>query len=106
MLIGDAAGLAYPQSGEGIRPAIESGLLAAKCIGEAAGDYSRAALQRYVDSLADRFGKPTSSDGLSGLIPGLIKRQLAAKLLSTTWFARKVVVQRWFLHQHQPAMAL
>ena len=26
ILIGDAAGLAYPQSGEGIRPAVESGL--------------------------------------------------------------------------------
>ena len=32
LLIGDAAGLAYSQSGEGIRPAIESGLLAAKAI--------------------------------------------------------------------------
>ena len=30
LLIGDAAGLAYPQSGEGIRPAIESGLMAAQ----------------------------------------------------------------------------
>src|SRR5262245_18022061 len=28
VLVGDAAGLAYPQSGEGIRPAVESGLMA------------------------------------------------------------------------------
>jgi len=33
MLVGDAAGLAYPQSGEGIRPAIESALIAAAVIG-------------------------------------------------------------------------
>ena len=40
MLIGDAAGLAYSQSGEGIRPAIESGLLAADVILKAKGDYT------------------------------------------------------------------
>src|SRR6185369_1049098 len=32
VLIGDAAGLAYDRSGEGIRPAVESGLLAARSI--------------------------------------------------------------------------
>ena len=32
MLVGDAAGLAYPESGEGIRPAIESGRLAAETL--------------------------------------------------------------------------
>ncbi len=32
MLIGDAAGLAYPKSGEGIRPAVESALTAAEVI--------------------------------------------------------------------------
>ncbi len=39
LLIGDAAGLAYKQSGEGIRPAIEAGLLAAQAISEAHGNY-------------------------------------------------------------------
>jgi flavin-dependent dehydrogenase len=33
LLIGDAAGLAYPESGEGIRPAVESGLIAGCCRG-------------------------------------------------------------------------
>ena len=47
LLIGDAAGLAYKQSGEGIRPAIESGLLAAQAIVEARGNYSRESLERY-----------------------------------------------------------
>ena len=40
LLIGDAAGLAYPESGEGIRPAIESGLIAAHAILSAEGNYS------------------------------------------------------------------
>ncbi|HEX7140557.1 MAG TPA: NAD(P)/FAD-dependent oxidoreductase, partial [Vicinamibacterales bacterium] len=40
LLAGDALGLAYRQSGEGIRPAIESGLLAAATIIEAHADYS------------------------------------------------------------------
>ena len=41
LLVGDAAGLAVPQSGEGIRPAIESGVMAAETLIAAAGDYSR-----------------------------------------------------------------
>ena len=41
LLIGDAAGLAYPESGEGIRPAIESGLIAAHAILSADGNYTR-----------------------------------------------------------------
>ena len=41
LLVGDAAGLAYPKSGEGIRPAVESGLLAAQTILAADGRYTR-----------------------------------------------------------------
>jgi flavin-dependent dehydrogenase len=57
LLIGDAAGLAYSQSGEGIRPAIESGLLAARAILAAQGDYSEARLGAFRDLLRERFGK-------------------------------------------------
>ena len=49
LLIGDAAGLAYPQSGEGIRPAVESGLMAAETLLALDGRYERerlAALRR------------------------------------------------------------
>ncbi len=56
LLAGDAAGLAYPQSGEGIRPAIESGLLAAATIIEANGRYSRSRLEPYEPRLQARFG--------------------------------------------------
>ena len=55
LLIGDAAGLAYPQSGEGIRPAVESALLAARVIDECNHDYSAARLQRYTDLIEQRF---------------------------------------------------
>jgi flavin-dependent dehydrogenase len=41
MLVGDAAALAYAQSGEGIRPAVESGLLAAETIVAAKGQYTK-----------------------------------------------------------------
>ena len=51
LLIGDAAGLAYPESGEGIRPAIESGLIAAHAILNAEGDYSAKKLALYRELL-------------------------------------------------------
>ena len=44
LLIGDAAGLAYPQSGEGILPAIESGLAAARTIVAATGQVQRSTI--------------------------------------------------------------
>jgi 2-polyprenyl-6-methoxyphenol hydroxylase-like FAD-dependent oxidoreductase len=54
LLIGDAAGLAYPQSGEGIRPAVESALMAAATIMEADGDYSMDKMQAYSTRLTER----------------------------------------------------
>ncbi len=48
---GDAAGLAYPQSGEGIKPAIESGRLAARVFIEARFRLSLFYLQPYASFL-------------------------------------------------------
>ena len=45
--IGDAAGLSHNESGEGIRPAIQSGLLAAETILAARGDYRVETLDAY-----------------------------------------------------------
>lgn len=104
LLIGDAAGLAYPRSGEGIRPAIESALMAAGTIRDAAGDYSRAKLAPYADRLAQRFGSRTAEQEAAAWLPQNLKQSLAAKLLSTSWFARNVVVDRWFLHAGQRAL--
>ena len=56
LLVGDAAGLAYPQSGEGIRPAVQSGLFAARTIVEAAGRYTRERLQGYDTWMRSVFG--------------------------------------------------
>ncbi|RME85604.1 MAG: NAD(P)/FAD-dependent oxidoreductase [Zetaproteobacteria bacterium] len=57
LLVGDAAGLADNMSGEGIRPAIASGILAARTILEASGDYSRARLAPYAERITALRGK-------------------------------------------------
>ncbi|MFP3873485.1 MAG: NAD(P)/FAD-dependent oxidoreductase [Thiohalophilus sp.] len=104
LLIGDAAGLAYPQSGEGIRPAIESALLAAGVIRDAAGDYSREKLQPYQRILEERFGERQPAPSLLERLPPGVKQLLASKLMQTHWFTRKVVIDRWFLQSHQPPL--
>lgn len=101
MLIGDAAGLAYPQSGEGILPAIESGLLAAKTIVAAKGRYGQAQLEPYARELEQRFGS-AGSDWLTGIgqaLPEWLVRSAAHRLLRTQWFVRGFVLDRWFLHR-------
>ncbi len=106
LLIGDAAGLAYKQSGEGIRPAIESGLLAAQAILRAQGNYSRESLSAYGRLLARRFGK-SGQDWASRLgqrLPSSWVGAAGRRLLSTRWFVRDVVIDRWFLHAGEPAL--
>jgi len=97
LLIGDAAGLAHPLSGEGILPAIESGLLAAETILAANGDYVRDNLEPYAARLALRFGcgslHMASSPAFSRL-----SRFIGARLLANNWFTRHIVLERWFLH--------
>ena len=90
MLIGDAAGLAYPFSGEGILPAIESGLLAAETI--ARGE----SLDEYPRRLAKQFGK--TSAWMTSIGSRLPRRFIAERVLPTAWFSRQVVLRRWFLH--------
>ncbi|HVS14286.1 MAG TPA: NAD(P)/FAD-dependent oxidoreductase [Thermoanaerobaculia bacterium] len=101
ILVGDALGLAYPASGEGIRPAVESGLLAARVVLEAEGRYERARLERYEGLLNERFGsaRRRRRDGPSGW-----RLALARRLLASPWFVRAVVLDRWFLHRHQPPL--
>jgi geranylgeranyl reductase family protein len=98
MLIGDAAGLAYPQSGEGIRTAVESGLLAAATAIEAQGDYGRAALAAYGERLQAQLGERVAAKGLVSHLPASLVTLLAARLLASHWFVRHVVLDRWFLH--------
>ncbi|MGA7750488.1 MAG: NAD(P)/FAD-dependent oxidoreductase [Gallionella sp.] len=101
LLTGDAAGLAYPQSGEGIRPAVESGLMAAATVMEAKRDYRRQQLLPYANRLVARFGHEASSVSAG---PAFLRNLLAEKLLGNKWFTRHVVLDRWFLHTHQAAL--
>jgi geranylgeranyl reductase family protein len=104
LLVGDAAGLAYPHSGEGIRPAIESGLMAADVILAVAGDYSAAKLEPYRQRILARYGRPQGS-GPTDWLPAAWLRFLAGRLMATRWFARNVIMDRWFLHSREPALA-
>jgi flavin-dependent dehydrogenase len=105
VLVGDAAGLAYTQSGEGIRPAIESGLLAAGVIVEAAGDYRRQRLGAYGDLIGSRFGRRDWLRRRAGLPPSRLRQFLGKRLLANRWFVRRVVLRQWFLHAGQPPLA-
>jgi geranylgeranyl reductase family protein len=101
LLVGDAAGLAYPQSGEGIRPAVESALIASATILEADKDYHRQKLQPYASRLATHFG-PVSPPNSAG--PAHLRNFLARILLGNKWFTRHVVLDRWFLHADKAAI--
>lgn len=104
LLIGDAAGLAYPQSGEGIRPAIESGLLAARLIrgrGLSATADLADELQRR---LRDRFGAGVKPPMWNPPIVGGLRRHAASWLMRSRWFHRRVLIDRWFLHAQQPPL--
>lgn len=103
LLIGDAAGLAYPQSGEGIRPAVESAIFAADILLAANGRPAREDLEAYPERIVARFGKPRKGSGLDWLPAGAL-RFLAARLMSTHWFSRRVVLDQWFLHRGTPAL--
>jgi geranylgeranyl reductase family protein len=96
LLIGDAAGLAYSQSGEGIRPAVESGLLAAKSILASDASYDAKRLDSYPALLARRR-RPWSM-GAGRYIPSQWIGFLGRSLLKSRWFVRDVVLDEWFLH--------
>jgi geranylgeranyl reductase family protein len=106
LLIGDAAGLAYSQSGEGIRPAIESGLLAAKAILAASGANSPILSETYRCLLAQRFGKVQEewAFNIGRHLPARLVSSLARILLANQWFSRHVILDRWFLHCDEPTL--
>jgi flavin-dependent dehydrogenase len=95
-LAGDSAGLAHPQSGEGILPAIQSGLLAAKTILAARGAYGQKALASYREGIA----APAESWAMSAVrrLPPRWIALAARNLLQTRWFVNEIVLKEWFLH--------
>jgi geranylgeranyl reductase family protein len=100
LLIGDAAGLAYPQSGEGIRPAVESGLLAARVIRDCDGSYGSERLAAYRELIELRFGSRQPEPYMMERLPPGLKKLIASRLMKTRWFTRKIVADRWFLQSN------
>lgn len=95
LLIGDAAGLAYPRSGEGIRPAVESGLAAARVITNAGDDYRATSLTGYEEEIERLFGKRQQP---AEILPAALTIMAAHLLMKTHWFTRAFMLDRWFLH--------
>jgi geranylgeranyl reductase family protein len=94
LLVGDAAGLAFPESGEGIRPAIESGAAAARTLLAAGGRFSCDRLEPYALEMR-RLHPPA----LTPRPPGTVYAALGRALLQVRPFARHVVLDRWFLRR-------
>jgi menaquinone-9 beta-reductase len=100
LLIGDAAGLAYPESGEGILPAVESAILAAQTILCASADYRPRWLEPYLAALHLRFGGQATKVPPLRLPAGV--QQLGTRmLLGNSWLTRHLVLDHWFLHREQ-----
>jgi geranylgeranyl reductase family protein len=93
LIAGDAAGLAYPESGEGIKPAVESGRLAAETLIASEGRLGIEALRPYEVELRHRYPPAAAA---WPLLSGAYKA-LGRKLLQSPAFARRVVINRWFL---------
>lgn len=95
VLIGDAAGLAYPESGEGIRPAVASGRLAAEMLLAEAGRRGAPVLAGYAEAIG-RLHPPAPR-----LPPPLrtVSAALGRQLLRSRRFTRRVLLDRWFLRR-------
>jgi flavin-dependent dehydrogenase len=104
LLVGDAAGLAYTESGEGIRPAVESGLMAAEVILHANGDYQEPRLKPYLENIVTRFGERQAES--NAWLPGNIKRALAKQVLGSRFLSRHILLDRFFLHINDPPVQL
>ncbi|MBI4265403.1 MAG: NAD(P)/FAD-dependent oxidoreductase [Acidobacteria bacterium] len=95
LVAGDAAGLAYPESGEGIKPAVESGRLAAETLIAAGGRVGMEDLRPYEAELRRRYpaARPTPR-AVAGAV-----RALGRRLLRSRAFTRRVLIDRWFLRE-------
>jgi len=97
LLIGDAAGLAYTESGEGIRPAVESGFLAAAVVLGTGDRYRREDLEPYETRIRERFGTRKLHRPALSWFPEPLRSRLTTGFLSNPWLARHVLLDRWFL---------
>ena len=104
VLAGDAIGLAYDRSGEGIRPAVESAVMAAEAVAGAGGAFDAATFAGYERRLEERFGRRGAETDPPAWIPAGVRRAVAARLLGAGWFSRRLVLDGWFLHRRQPPL--
>jgi geranylgeranyl reductase family protein len=105
LLVGDSAGLACTESGEGIGPAVESALLAAETIIESKGHYDYPGLASYEFKILREFGPRGKVDREGqGLLPLKLKAWVAKVLMARRWFVKRVVLDQWFLHQNRPVI--
>jgi flavin-dependent dehydrogenase len=96
LLIVDAAGLAFPGSGEGIRTAIASGRLAAEALIAAHGRYGEADLSPYAEAVRREW--PAAST--PGPRVSALRAAIGRLLTHTRLGSRYVLVERAFLQEH------
>jgi len=102
LLVGDAAGLALAPSGEGILAAVESGLLAADTILDAATDYSRDRLAAYEERITAPFGRRGRRRALP--VPEWLIELASRVLLASPRLTRRLLIEDGFLHVRRAAM--
>lgn len=93
LVAGDSAGLAYPESGEGIQPAIASGRLAAETLISASGRYSVEDLHPYAEAISrlhPAARRPAAPIRSAQAVIGRL-------LLGSPLFTKHVLLDRWFL---------
>jgi len=100
VVIGDAAGLAYPESGEGIRPAVDSAVIAAQTLISAGGRYRIEDLRPYEATI--RAGHQVPRQSPDPLKPA-VRAVGRALLQHSRWFTRRFVINEWFLRAGRAA---
>ena len=68
--------------------------------------YGRDRLEPYARQLQQRFGIGPAARLLSMVVPEGVSAALGQRLIDRPWFVRHVLLNRWFLHAQQPALAL
>ena len=73
----------------------------------AEGCYSRERLESYRGLLVERFGDAESHwlTRLGQRVPSGLVSLIGRRLMATEWFSREVVLNRWFLRQHEAALS-
>ncbi len=98
LFTGDAGGMAYNMSGEGIGPAILSGFAAAQTIIDAGGDYSAENLSIYQKLIYSKFGRPYPDFllHLASSVPETFFHILKNATIGTSFGRREIIAKRWF----------